>query len=66
MSAIRHFSFYNPTTGELTGETFGSTDPVAVRLNVTQKRPAVEGLHNRYTHRVDLATKKLVPKEPTA
>jgi len=63
MSAFRHFSFYDPQTGELTGDTVGSTDPRVIELNVSDKRPAIEGLHNRWTHRVDLGTKKVVPKD---
>ena len=60
---MKHFSFYDPATGELTGETFGTNDPdeAVVKLNVREDRPAVEGLHNHRTHRVDLATKQVVP-----
>jgi len=58
---MKDFSFYDPVTGELTGEHFSSSDPMGVALNVTEARPAVEGRHDHKTHRVDLKSMQIVP-----
>jgi len=59
---MRHFSFYDPATGDFTGDHFSSDDELAVSLNTTG-RPAIEGRHSHLTHRVDLATKTVVPRD---
>jgi len=63
---LRHFSFYDPASGRLTGEQFATNVDDGIPLNVRDDRPAVEGQHNHRTHRVDLETKAVVPLEPGA
>jgi hypothetical protein len=59
---MKHYSHYDPSTGEFTGvSVFG--DEEAIALNVTAENPAIEGHHDRETHRVNLKTGQVVPRE---
>lgn len=60
---MREFSFYNHETGDFTGDHFATNDPDAIALNILPRKPAIEGRHSKDTHRVDLVTRKVVPRD---
>lgn len=62
---MRIFCYYDPKTGEFTGERFSAKTPAAIALNVHADRPAIEGDFSRDTHRVDLSGSepKAVPRD---
>ena len=49
------FTHYDPKTGRILGH-FSTTNPATVPLNVTPERPAIAGLHDHMTKRVNLET----------
>jgi hypothetical protein len=55
MTIARTFSFYDPKTGEFTGETISGSSPNLFALNIHEARPAIEGRYSRETHQVDLS-----------
>ncbi len=59
---MKHLSFYDPKTGALTGSQFGSNDEAAIAANA-KRGPCVDGQHDHRTHRVDLKTLRVVPKD---
>lgn len=60
------FSFYDPKSGLFTGEYYATTDENAVKLNVTDVRPAAAGRHDHLSKKFDLDKKSVVDYQPPA
>lgn len=63
---IKHWSFYDPQSGNFFGRTFSSTDEAALDINTPKGLAAIEGEHDHLSRRVDIATGLVVDHQPPA
>jgi hypothetical protein len=61
---IRHWSFYNESTGIISGQHFSATDDGSLSLNTPPGHKAIEGHHDPLSVRVNVETGELVEQPP--
>lgn len=57
---MRSWSFYDLETGEFTGRVYSSPSVDDIAINTPKGCGAVEGRHDRLSHRVDPSTKEII------